>query len=276
MARKVRDSSRRKPSIGISGVLRLDRNGRSFLSGNRIALLENIDALGSITHAAKAAGLSYKGAWDAVDALSNMADQPVVVRATGGKGGGGSRLTDYGRQLVRLYRQLETGHQHVMSRMQAESADPERLNSLLRAITMRTSARNQFRGTVKTVRKGAVNAEVILDIGDGLEIVANITNESVRSLGLKRGREAIALIKASFILLTPDPDIRISARNRLKGTVTSVVNGAVNSEVKLQLTGNRSLVAITTIQGLSKLGLRKGAQCCAIIKASHVLIAVND
>jgi molybdate transport system regulatory protein len=276
MTKTDRDSSRRKASLGVSGALRLDRNGRSFLSGSRIALLESIDALGSITHAARAVGLSYKGAWDAVDALSNMADQPVVVRETGGKGGGGSRLTDYGRQLVTLYRQLETGHQNVMSRMQAEYADQERLSSLLRAITMRTSARNQFRGTVKTVRRGAVNAEVILDIGDGLEIVANITNESVKSLGLKRGRGAVALIKASFILLTPDTDIRISARNKLKGTVTSMVHGAVNSEVKLQLTGNRSLIAIATREGLRELGLRKDAVCCAVIKASHVLIAVND
>jgi molybdate transport system regulatory protein len=82
---------------------------------------------------------------------------------------------------------------------------------------MKISARNQLRGTVKTVHKGAVNADVILDIGDGLEIFANITNEAVEDLGLKPGRAAVALIKASFILLSPDPDIRISARNRLRG-----------------------------------------------------------
>jgi molybdate transport system regulatory protein len=160
--------------------------------------------------------------------------------------------------------------------MQLDYRDPVRLNDLLKAITMRTSARNQFRGTVKSVRKGAVNADVVLDIGDGLEIFANITNDAVSELALKRGREAIALIKASFVLVTPDSNIRISARNRLNGTVKSIVHGAVNSEVKLQLAGGRTMIAIVTKDSLKQLGLRKNQACCAVIKASHVLIAVND
>jgi molybdate transport system regulatory protein len=141
---------------------------------------------------------------------------------------------------------------------------------------MKTSARNQFRGTVKVVRKGAVNADVILDLGDGLEIFANITNEAVEDLGLKKGREAVALIKSSLILLSPDQDIKISARNRLRGTITAIIRGAVNSEVKIQLNGGRVLTAIITEEGLKELDLAEGAPCTALIKASHVLIAVND
>jgi len=57
--------------------------------------------------------------------------------------------------------------------MQAQIHDVDRLGELMRAITMRTSARNQFRGVVKAVRRGAVNADVILDLGEGLEIFAN-------------------------------------------------------------------------------------------------------
>ena len=141
---------------------------------------------------------------------------------------------------------------------------------------MKTSARNQFRGTVKTVRKGAVNADVILDLGDGLEIFANITNEAVEDLGLKKGREAVALIKSSLILLSPDQHIKISARNRLSGTISAIVHGSVNSEVKIQLHGGRVLTAIITADGLKELDLAEGTPCTALIKASHVLIAVND
>ncbi len=263
-------------TLAISGGLSLDRKGRSLLGGNRIALLESIEVLGSITRAARAVGLSYKGAWDAVDAINNLAGRPVVLRATGGKRGGGSQLTDHGRQLVQLYRQLEAGQQRVLARMQAESHDSGRLGELLKAITLRTSARNQFRGKVRTIRRGAVNADVVIDLGDGLEIFANITNDAVEELGLKRGREALALIKASFVLLTPDAGIRISARNRLCGTIKSIAPGAVNCEVRLQLAGDRTLVAIVTRDGLEELGLRAGASCCGLIKASHVLVAVND
>jgi molybdate transport system regulatory protein len=141
---------------------------------------------------------------------------------------------------------------------------------------MRTSARNQFRGRVETVRKGAVNSDVILDVGDGLRICANITNDAVEDLGLKPGRDAVALIKASFVLLSPDPSIRISARNKLRGVVSEIIPGAVNGEVKLQLTGGRVLTAVVTIDALNELQLAPGSPCTALVKASHVLIAVND
>jgi molybdate transport system regulatory protein len=276
MTVRNRKTIAKQKNLAVSGGLWLDRKGHGFLGGNRIVLLESIDKLGSITQAAKAVGLSYKGAWDAVDAINNLAEKPVVVGAPGGQHGGSSHLTDYGRHVVQLYRRLESGHRRVLTRMQATFHDSERLNDLLRAITMRTSARNQFRGKVKTVRKGVVNADVILDLGAGLEIFANITNEAVEELALKRGREAIALIKASFVLLTPDADIRISARNRLAGTIKAVIPGAVNCEVKLQLAGNRTLIAIVTKEGLKELGLREDSVCYAVIKASHVLIAVNE
>ncbi len=266
----------RKPALAVQGDLWLGRKGKAFLSANRIDLLESVDRLGSITRAAQDIGLSYKAAWDAVDAMSNLADRPLMIRATGGQHGGGSQLTEHGRELVRLYRLLQSGYQRLLAQMQAQVHDFDKLNELIKAITMKTSARNQLRGTVKSVHKGAVNADVILDIGDGLEIFANITNEAVEDLGLKPGRAAVALIKASFILLSPDPDIRISARNRLRGSVTAVIPGAVNCEIKLQLPGARVLTAIVTSDAVEELGLVKGAASTALIKASHIMIAVND
>jgi len=141
---------------------------------------------------------------------------------------------------------------------------------------MKTSARNQYRGKIKLVKKGAVNADVVLDLGDGLEIFANITNEAVEDLQLQVGREVVALIKASWVLLSPDVKVRISARNRLAGIVSEVTPGSVNSEIKLQLPGARTLTAIVTNEGWKELGLSPGKPCLALIKASHVLLAVTD
>ena len=62
------------------------------IGARRIALLEAIGAAGSITAAAKSVGLSYKGAWDAVNAINNLADRPLVQGSTGGAGGGGTQL----------------------------------------------------------------------------------------------------------------------------------------------------------------------------------------
>ncbi|HEX2791352.1 MAG TPA: TOBE domain-containing protein [Steroidobacteraceae bacterium] len=268
--------AKRSASIAIHGGLWLDRKGQKFVGASRIALLQSIDRTGSITRAAKEVGLSYKAAWDAVDAMNNVADKPLLIRTTGGQHGGGSHLTEHGRALVRLYRLLESGYQHLLAQMQAQVHDFSKLNELMKAITMKTSARNQFRGIVREVRTGAVNADVILDLGDGLEIFANITNDAVEDLGLKPGRDAVALIKASFIVLSPDANLRVSARNQLRGTVTAVIPGSVNCEVKIQLSGGRVLTAIVTSDALKELDLAEGAACSALIKSSHVLIAVND
>ncbi len=88
----------------------------------------------------------------------------------------------------------------------------------------------------------------------------------------------MALIKSSFVLLTPDLDLRISARNRLPGTVLrSIVRGAVNSEVKLQLTGDSDHGRHRhQREPAGTRAWRKRRACCAVINASHVLIAVND
>ena len=92
----------------------------------------------------------------------------------------------------------------------------------------------------------------------------------------KNGLEAVALIKASMVLLSPDQDIRISARNRLDGTISAIIRGSVNCEVKLRLGAGRVLTSIITEEALKELDLAVGQPCTAVIKASHVLMAVND
>jgi molybdate transport system regulatory protein len=263
-------------SIAVEGGLWLERRGRAFAGARRVALLESIHRTGSITRAAKQVGLSYKAAWDSLEAMNNLADRPLLVRSVGGRQGGGSRLTEHGQELVRLYRLMESGYRRLLTQMQLQVDDFEKLRHLVGAIAMKTSARNQLSGQVKSVRRGAVNADVILDLGDGLEIFANITNEAVRELALKAGREAVALIKASSVLLSPDAKLRVSARNQLRGTVAKVTRGKVNAEVKLQLARGRTLVAIVTNDAVDELGIVAGSASTALIKASHVLIAVND
>ena len=104
-------------------------------------------------------------------------------------------------------------------------------------------------------------------------MVAIITNRSVDDLGLREGGSAIALIKSSFVVLAP-PGVRTSARNALSGTVVACREGAVNAEVELQLAGGRRLVATVTNESVKALGIRDGEQMLALIKSSHVILAV--
>jgi molybdopterin-binding protein len=66
---------------------------------------------------------------------------------------------------------------------------------------MKLSARNQINGTIAAVQKGQTTAHVRIDIGDGVVIAASITNEAVDELGLKPGDKAIAVIKASDVMV---------------------------------------------------------------------------
>ena len=140
---------------------------------------------------------------------------------------------------------------------------------------MKTSARNQFTGTVSEVVMGSVNAEIHVSLAGGETIVASITKESTEKLGVKPGIEVIALIKAPQIIIVSDfGGYRISARNQLPGTITEVKAGAVNTEVDIELSGGQKVAATVTNDSVETLGLRKGQAATAVFKAGAVILAV--
>jgi molybdate transport system regulatory protein len=265
-----------EPGLETSGTLRLNMNQHRFVGHGRIDLLRRIGETGSISQAARSMGMSYKQAWDSVDAVNNLSAQPLVRRQVGGRHGGGTELTEEGRCLIRVYEAAEIEHRRFVDRLSRSVRDFDRFQTLLGVMSMQVSTRNHLRGVVSAIKPGAVNAEVTLDV-NGVPVVAIITNESVQSLGLAVGLEAYALIKASFVILaTEDGGLKTSARNRLCGTVERIGTGAVNTEVVLALDGGTRLTAIITCESATELGLTVGGRACALIKAPHVILAVQD
>jgi molybdate transport system regulatory protein len=262
--------------------LSVDTAMGTFLGDTRIKLLEAIERHGSISQAAKAVPLSYKAAWDAIDAMNNLAPEPLVTRTTGGKHGGGTELTDYGRRLIAFYRALEQEHQLAVSRLadrmnEVADMDVAGFRQLLRRMSMKASARNQFAGPIVELKEGVVDCEIRIGLGDDLDLTAIITRESAENLGLTIGREVTAFVKSSSILLMLDADARTSARNRYCGEVTHIHEGPVNAEVSITLPGGRHVVtAVITHESLDKLGLKVGHSACAVFKASSVFLAVTD
>ena len=244
----------------------------------RLELLNKVAALGSLSAAAKACGMSYKGAWQAVEAMNIAAEEPLVIAQKGGTGGGGMVLTPAGVSLVAAYKLFSEKMQHWMREL--ENISPGVLTQLeiMRKVSMKTSARNLFNGSVIKIIKGPVNCEVILAVGNDMQVVAHITPESLERLGLEVGSEAYALIKASWVILTEDINgtFKTSARNQFCGKVTHIEKGAVNSDVTLEIGGSQTLSAVITNQSIVNLDLDVGDRCCALIKSSHVLLAVSD
>lgn len=253
----------------------------TFLAETRIRLLEEIEKYGSITQAARRVPLSYKAAWEAVDAMNNLADQALVERSTGGRNGGGTRLTEHGRRIIALYRAVEREYQESLDRLATEldsghSGDVQQFRRVLRRMSLRTSARNQFLCTVSGMREGDVDYEVFLRMEGGAELIAVITRESAEILGLAMGSEVFALVKASSLLILTDDAVHLSARNQLWGLVSRVLPGPVNALVTIDLGGGKNVSAVVTNESITALELAAGKRAAAVFKASSVILSVID
>ena len=266
---------RRPARLGLDGSVWLTVGGENLAGPSRIGLLRAVAEQGSITKAAKAFGMSYNAAWDAIDQMNQLAREPLVERRTGGRGGGSTRLTGRGERLVQRYAQIDAAHQRFLRLLDEASIDLDQDFSLLNILNMKTSARNQFVGQVTCVRAGAVNDEVELTLPGGAKLVATVTRESTESLGLRAHMTAIALVKASSVMLATEVGgAKLSLRNQLAGVVTSVTPGAVNAEVLLEVDGGVHIAAIVTQASVKALGLRPGAAATALFDASSVILAV--
>jgi molybdate transport system regulatory protein len=268
------------PPVSLTGRLSLETPAGLIAGANRIRLLEAIDTHGSITRAAKAVPMSYKAAWDAVDAMNNVSDRALVERSTGGRQGGGTRLTPAGMRLVAMYRALEREQQGALDRLQsvldetgaAAGPDARQVQAQLRRLSLRTSARNQFVGRVVRLSSGRLGAEVVIELDTQTQIAASVTRESAKMLCLALGSPVLALVKASSVLLGVGDGVVTSARNQLYGTVSRVLRGPLGAEVTLTLPAGRSVTASITRSSLDRLGLARGKAACALFKASSVIL----
>ena len=137
---------------------------------------------------------------------------------------------------------------------------------------MKLSARNQFKGIVTNVNEGAVNGIVSIKVND--EVVSStISMNAIKELGLKEGVEAVAIIKATEVMIATELP-KISARNKFKGTVKSIQVGAVNDIVTLE---TKIGVFTSTISknAVEELELAVGKEAYAIVKATSVMVGVE-
>uniref|UniRef100_B0SYB1 Transcriptional regulator, ModE family n=1 Tax=Caulobacter sp. (strain K31) TaxID=366602 RepID=B0SYB1_CAUSK len=260
----------------LSASLILRRGALARVGLERIALLEAVGELGAISAAAKRLGLSYKGAWDGVQALNNLFDAPLIVANAGGKAGGAAFVTPRGHAVVKAFREVEREIGSALSRLEAGLAAPgqepgQDWGELFWSLGLRTSARNALRGTVARIDDDGVTAKITLSLGDGVEIVSIITRRSRDELGLAIGKPAIALIKSSFVVLAGE-DLVKGGANRLIGVVADREDGANASEVSLTLAAGKTLIA--TVPAPEK-APAVGDRVAAIIEPSNVILAVE-
>lgn len=267
--------SKKNPAdLKVSGSFSFKMAGEDFLGLNRIELLEKIDQLGSITKAGKAQGISYKTAWEQVDALNNLAEKPLVMRSAGGRGGGGTCLTDEGKEVIRRYRAIQAEHERFLAALDEHLDEGEKFYQFLRKVNMKVSARNLWTGEVVNLSQGAINTLVEIKLKGNDTLTAQVTNESIEALDLTAGREVFAMVKAPAVIIVKELGAaRLSACNILKGRICRVIEGQVNSEVSLQLPGG-STISATVTRGKDAMALTEGDEAWAVFQESSVILGV--
>lgn len=234
----------------------------------RIALLQHIAEQGSITRAAKSAGLSYKAAWDAIDELNNLAQKPLVERSVGGKGGGGAKLSREGQRVLRLYQKLQTLQAQVL-----EAAEDASDLDLLGRLMLRTSARNQLHGKVVAIEAQGRNDLIRLELAEGLAIDTQITHDSTVRLELEPGTEVVALIKAGWLDLLAIEDTATPGHNDLTGIIEEILDAEDGpSEVRIGLPNGQTLCALAEPLHLKTLGLATDKPVRVQFAPSNVLL----
>lgn len=101
--------SQRAAPVGVR--LRIDLGPQRSVGPGKIALLEHIEASGSLSQAARELGMSYRRAWLLLDDLNHALAEPVTITSVGGAGGGGAQVTGFGRKLIAAFRDIEHASQ---------------------------------------------------------------------------------------------------------------------------------------------------------------------
>ncbi|SPY07004.1 TOBE domain-containing protein [Oligella urethralis] len=227
-------------AIRFQGRFWIERHAGTFLGPGRIELLEQIESGRSIAEAARQLGMGYKTAWDMLNAINNLADEPVVISIKGGRRGGGSRITDYGKKLIAFYRHIESEYQAMLISLEQRYAN---INDFAvepsPRLQLRTSARNQLSCSIQALEKRGHRIMVRLNLGAAQEIQAMITQKSIDEMKLSVGQQVFALIKAPMISLSQD------STEALEGVLEAVDRDeAGGAELLIHLKSGQTIAAM--------------------------------
>jgi molybdate transport system regulatory protein len=231
----------------------------------RIDILRRIGDVGSISEAARAAGVSYKAAWQAIDTLSNLAGSALVESAVGGAGGGGAHLTAEGQYLLRAADEMALARSQVLARLAARKGGAVQPAGVA-ALGLRTSMRNQLPCTVKALKRQGAVVRVELALADGTPLASRITRESAQLLALAPGLAVLALCKATGVQVATSARAA-PGRNLLAGRVTRAARLG-GGEVALALGSGLQLVGFAGLRDILKV---RSAAVASVDEAAVVL-----
>lgn len=242
-------------------------------SDKRIDILRRIVDVGSISEAARGAGVSYKAAWQAIETLENLAGGPLVEKVVGGAKGGGTRLTETGLKVLEIADELARSRAEVLARFRLNHATSLRN---IGGSTLRTSMRNQFPARIVKMKMGSALVRIILKIDETHLLRASVTKESAQLLRLREGLDVLALTKATGVNITsdfPTTDVISDKRreNQLVGEIVRSDRASHGGECSLRLPSG--LIVVGFAKGNH--GLHLNQKAVASISPSSIVVALT-
>ncbi|MDD2790861.1 MAG: TOBE domain-containing protein [Sulfurimonas sp.] len=256
--------------MNIDGRFWLTKDNQNFLGDGRVELLHKIEKTGSINAAAKEMKMSYKAAWERINSMNALADEPLIQRKIGGSGGGGTTLTPYAYELIKTYERLHELHRQFIDRFAEAGDDPERLARILSRTFLTTSARNQIPTTIKKITQHGLYVTIEMSISEKNFLRSTITKKSAENMGLSTGSEIYAIIKSSDILIQSEAPKAIEGINILKGTIKSIERSDEFAELSFNVDNKTNLIAFLDKEKVNSFEI--GTEAYAIISTKNIII----
>ena len=259
----------------VNGRFWLEKDNKSFLGAGRIELLKRIESTGSMNAAAKEMKMSYKAAWERLNSMNELAQEPLLKRQTGGKGGGGTKLTPYAYEIIESYERLEALHREFIERFSEASDSPEHLAKILNRLFLTTSARNQLLCEIQKISSDNVNAQIELQLSEHHKLFSIITAKSMNSLALSVGERAYAIVKSSDVKVYKERPQNSKDVNIIEARVLNLQSNETQVELTLSLgsvANERELVSMESLENAK--GITLGSLVYAVVEPSNIIIGI--
>jgi len=256
----------------LDGRFWLTKDKKSFLGSGRVELLKRIESTGSMNAAAKEMKMSYKAAWERVNSMDTLADKPLIERKTGGKGGGGTKLTPYAHELIETYEKLSLLHKAFIERFSEASDSPEHLAKILNRLFLTTSARNQILCKITDISYDNIYAKITMQLNEKQKLISTITATSMSNLNLNIGDDVYAIIKSSDVQVYVNKnDFKATSQENIVTTeLVAIESNDFQSELRLRVDEKKELIAI--IRDEQSQSMQVGEILYAVIDYKNIII----
>lgn len=251
--------------FNVNGTLWLEKDEKSFIGKGRVELLQNIQIYGSISKASKAMKMSYKAAWDSVDIMNKLSNKPLVIKVSGGKGGGGTVITSHAKEIIEAYFEIEQLHQNYLKTL-ANSFNDNIVNEEINEPIF-----SRLNGKIIEIKDIDKNCEVTILLNNSQQLTSIESKRFINEKNLCINDEVKLLIESNNITLSNKP-IQNSARNILKGKIKKVHDDGLNVNILIDCMQKEFLNAKITQSSFKSLQLKMEQEVYAQFKAYNITI----